>query len=176
MRLQVENCIVDIDENATREYYLSHPALYDCECKVCRAFLRHAPEFPEKVRAFFSSCGIDDMRLVTEVSPLDGDEGPGPYYIDGWFFAVGSMEGGDPPKVWYPPANKLKRFFSNLFDRKRYVSREVNDRLIRYSRQYEVDDDFLVSFSNQADLIPDDFPKDFVQINFTTHIPGLENE
>ena len=114
MKLEIENCIVDIDENATRAYYAEHPEHYDCECYVCRAFIAHAPDFPVEVKAFFASCGIDDMLLVNEVSPLC-DEDDDPLFVEGWYHVVGSMEGGEQLRSWHPPGYEVRKSFARLF-------------------------------------------------------------
>ena len=178
MRIEIENCTIEIDENATRAYYAEHPEHYDCECDTCRAFIAHAPDFPAEVKAFFASCGIDDMLFVNEVSPLGADD-EDPLFVDGWYHVVGTMEGGEPLRVWYPPAHKRRKFFARLFDKKLYAALlegEKETENIRESKELEVGPDFSVSFSNHADMLPPDFPEKRIQLAFMTHIPKLKKE
>ena len=176
MKLELEGCTVEIDEEATREYYRAHPERYDCDCETCRAFIRHVPDFPKEVKAFFASCGIDDMLFVTEVCPIDDDVDP--LFVDGWFHVVGSMEGGEPLSIWYPPRYKVRKFFARLFDKKLYAALlegEKESAGLRESKSFEVCDDFSVRFNNHADMLPPDFPKERIQIGFMTHVPKLKN-
>jgi hypothetical protein len=173
MIFEIGSCTVEIDETATREYYREHPEPYDCDCEICRAYIKHAEAFPNEVRAFFASCGIDDMLYVNEVSGF-GDDGGGTIPVEGWFFAVGSMRGGTPPTVWHSKQYEIRRAFAKRFDRKRYdemLELERISELERMSGEYKVCDGFSVRFSNRSDLVPEGFPKNRVQINFETELP-----
>ncbi len=177
MRLEIRNCTVNIDAEATREYYRNHPEPYDCGCDICRAYIKHAPDFPEEVREFFASCGIDDMLSVVEVSSYGEDEDPMP--IDGWFYAVGSIRGGEPSKVWHPPAYRRRKAFAKRFNKKLYdelCKLERIAELERMSGEYKVCGDFSVRFSNHLALVPESFPENRVQIRFETCIPKLKEE
>ena len=173
MIFEIGSCTVEIDETATREYYREHPEPYDCDCDTCRAYIKHAEAFPKEVRAFFASCGIDDMLYVNEVSGLGDGEG-GTIPVEGWFFAVGSMRGGTPPTVWHSKQYEIRMAFAKRFDRKRYD--EMLELEERMSGEYKVCEGFSVWFSNRSDLVPEDFPKDRVQINFETELPELEKD
>jgi hypothetical protein len=181
MKIELENCMVAIDAEATREYYARRPVepICGCGCEYCRSFIAHAHRFSDKVKEFFASCGIDDLLCVTEISPLYEKEGFA--YVDGWFFAVGSMEGGDPPQIWVPPLKGFRGLlYKLLFTGKK---RKENERHIeellevqRMSRELKIDDDFSVYFMNSGDLIPADFPENHVAIKFCTRVPLLPDE
>lgn len=172
MKLELDNCTVDIDAEATRAYYKSNPEPYSCDCENCRAYINRAPDFPEKVREYFASCGIDDMLYAVEVTTLYEDV-DGVLHLFATFHAVGTMEGGAPGTHWYPPAYRRRRFFARIFNKKLYeeiIELERLSDLERWSDPKYIDEDFSVVFSNRKDLIPKGFPENSLQIDLYTNI------
>ncbi len=171
MKLELDNCTVDIDAEATRAYYKSNPELYSCDCEYCRVYIDRAPLFPEKVKGFFSSCGIDDMLYAVEVTTLYEDV-DGVLHLFATFHAVGTMEGGAPGGThWYPPAYRLRRFFSRIFNKKLYeqiVESERESSLERASDPKYIDEDFSILFSNRKNFIQKGFPENSLQIDLYT--------
>lgn len=178
MRLGIGNTMIDIDEEATREYYAAHSGdLNDCTCAQCRNYRAAIPLFPEKVKAFFKDCGIDDMAAFVELTPYCGeDEG---YLYGGWYHIVGSIEGGNPPNIWIPPAAKLRRLFCKFFNKKKYEALLRGEEILsgeRHSDHLELSEDFSVWFSTREDLKADDFPENCIQLEIDAKIPWVLEE
>jgi len=172
MRIEIENCIIDIDENATREYYAKGDKINDCECADCENFRAFAPNFPDEVKEFFRSLGIDDMRVVRELSPYTLHEGK--LSTGGFYHIVGSMEGGYKPR----PAPDFRDTLRKMLGLKPSRHRNLLEDDTRESGIIYMDldapvDFFDVYFKVPCDLAPDDFPDNAVQLEFSTSIPWV---
>ena len=178
MRLEIDTCTVEIDENATREYYAAHiGGKNDCQCAECRNFRAAAPLVSEKVKAFFRDCGIDDMLDFVELTPYSSEKGD--YLYGGWYHLVGSIEGGKSPKIWLPPAARMRRIFYKLFNREKYealvrAAEDLSNE--RTSGILKLDECFSVWFSNRKDLIAKDFPENCIQLDIDAKLPWVIEE
>ena len=175
MVFTIGEAIINIDENATREYYAAHPAREGaCSCVYCRNYRAALPLIPDKVKAFFKSCGIDDMRDFVELTPFSSS-GKDCLY-SGWYHLVGSIEGGKAPETWLPPSAKARRILYKLFNREKYEAILRAEEAIgkeRMSERLDISDDFSVRFSTGKDLKEKDFPKNCVQLEIDALIPWV---
>ena len=89
------NTTVDIDVNATREYYSQHKPINDCDCTGCKNFRRAILNVGDKVKETFKSFGIDDMRYITEIIPWvnvnSHDSRNGLFWYQGFFHVKGKV-------------------------------------------------------------------------------------
>ena len=172
MRIEIENCIIDIDENATREYYAKRDRINDCGCADCENFRAYAPSFPDEVKEFFRSVGIDDMRVVRELSPYTLHDGM--LSVGGFYHIVGSMKGGYRPR----PVPGFRDTLRRMLGLKPSKHRDLPEDDTRESGIIYMDLDapvafFDVYFKVPCDLKPDGFPDNAVQLNFSTSIPWV---
>ena len=172
MRIEIEDCSIDIDENATREYYAKGEKINDCDCADCENFRAYASNFPEEVKEFFKSVGIDDMRVVREISPYTLHDGM--LSLGGFYHLVGSMEGGYKPR-------RVPRFGDTLrkmLGLKPIKYRDLPEDDTRESGIIYMDLDaqvffFDVYFKVPCDLKREDFPENAVELHFSTSIPWV---
>lgn len=63
--------LVEIDSEATRNYYLYHDCLNDCVRLGCQNFRQWTKYCPENIQEQFHQFGIDDLNQIIEILPCD---------------------------------------------------------------------------------------------------------
>ena len=146
---------IDVDVEATREYYAKHgrTVLEDCGCINCRNFYTVMSNPTEKVRAFFDSIGADPLKSP-EATWFDTNEnGIAYYYII--YHLVGTIIHADDIYTPHPNGNgaslKLESF-------------------------YEIDKDFKVGFLCKKDYVWKKFPDPCIQLEIDARLPWVLDE
>lgn len=165
-RIEIGQCVVEIDDEATRAYYAAGNRINDCGCDECVNFRAYAADFPIRTKEFFASLGIDDMRVIAELCPYTHHDGSA--LIGGFYHLVGSMTGGHAPRRVTGLRDKLREFFG-LGPRKR----PENGDDTRLSGVMEIGEELTVFFKTPCDLMPRDFPENAVQMEISTTIPWV---
>lgn len=169
MIIKINECTIEIDEAATREYYISHGIENDCDCTGCRNFREYVPCFPDKVKTFFRDIGIDDMKNIAEIIPIVTMEG-GLVYYGGFFHVVGKISGGTEIIQTIPCVETIKDEYGKVIGTQKVGEKQ---RKHMESEKLKVDESFSVYFSDACGLLPDDFPSGALQIEIETSIPWI---
>ena len=96
-RIQIGPWEIEYDREATRAAYAAMSSDGYCDCKSCRNYLANTRAFPEEVRQFFDSLGIDPAKpyeMSSAVPPPPCDEPL--YYEPVWYHCVGHVISGPP--------------------------------------------------------------------------------
>ena len=95
MIFDLGDTVVDIDVNATREYYTKYNPINDCNCTGCKNFRQAIMNCSDNVKETFKSFGIDDMRYITEIIPWvnvnSNDSRNGLFWYQGFFHVKGEV-------------------------------------------------------------------------------------
>jgi hypothetical protein len=84
--IKIQDWVLNIDVNVMRDYYSSQPTIR-CTCAYCRNFVKAYEIFPQAVKDFFSSLGIDPTKDVGEVYECNENE-DGTHFYGGGFHIV----------------------------------------------------------------------------------------
>lgn len=148
---------LNVDADKTREFYRSMPYLREsCSCAGCRNYEAAVLVFPEKVRCFFHSLGID-IRKPTEVY-VNQTNKDGTLFYGGFYHLCGSLLAEC--SVW---KNGLEESDSE------YLQREQE-------WTYAVSKMFRVSFRMDCDLLEAGFPRTALQLELEADIPWVLTE
>ena len=95
--------LVEIDTEATRNYYLTKNHLNDCACLGCQNFRQWTKYCPPEIHEQFHQFGIDDLNQIVEIIPCDmdmkGDQQQGMLYV-GFYQVIGRIiEYGESAKM-----------------------------------------------------------------------------
>lgn len=171
MLIKIGECRIEVDEQATRAFYAEHGVLNDCDCSGCRNFRAAAPSLPAPVHEFFSSCGIDDLRLITEIIPyvMQNDA----VLYGGFFHVVGKMSGANEATEIVPGFEPAK----TKLGRKLGLQRKSRT-MIAWSEtgKLVLDPHFLVYFKDGIDLPEPGFPENALQIEIGCSLPWVLDE
>lgn len=139
--------LVDIDVEATRNYYRNKMTKNDCNCSGCVNFRKFADECDNCIKQAFSDIGIGNMKYIYEIIPYE--ERAEDYEKEG-----GNLYGG-----FFPVIGKI-------------VSEET---LNSENSTRHITDYFEIFLADSVSLKPDDFPMPTLQIEILAHIPWLLN-
>ena len=145
MLFRFENTIADIDLEKTKSYH-KNKIIYSsdyCRCSGCKNFKRWAQHCSPVIRNAFQKIGIEDMRYFSEIGL--------PFIRD--------------------IQNKIV-FYSGMY----YVAGSLL-KTIPDSETPEVfpelPDYFQYCISDKHDLVPDDFPRPALQLDFYAYLPWI---
>ena len=74
MLFEFGKVFVDIEVEATRNFYRNKLAENDCACAECVNFRRFADSCDARINQAFSDMGIDNMKYIYEVIPYNGKQ------------------------------------------------------------------------------------------------------
>ncbi len=149
MLFEFEKQTVNIDVEATRNYYKEKKPINDCSCPGCRNYRQYIKEqCSNKIKEFFAEIGIDDMNCITEIIPL------GAYRDD------------------YEKDNCLN--YMGFYHVKGEIIESQRDKY--YERWTAITESFHVSIHDEIALLPDGFPTPCVQAEIKAYIPWVLNE
>ena len=171
MLITIGECKIEVDEKATREFYSEHFYPNDCSCSGCRNFREAVSTLPAPVHEFFSSCGVDDLRLITEIIPYVMKDGLMLY--GGFFHVVGRMSGAaarsELVSTSRPSASKLGRLLG--------IQKRGHETLSwSESATHELSPGFSVWFKDGIDLRQPGFPENALQIEIQCELPWVIGE
>ena len=169
MKIYINECIIEIDEVSTREFYNSHISDNDCDCSGCRNFRKFIPCFSDKVRDFFKSCGIDDMKKIAEIIPfvtLPDDQ----VFYGGFYHVAGKIIGGNETIQTIPCYEPKKDNFGKVIGTEKVGEKK---KIYIASDKLEIEERFSVYFSDVCSLLPEGFPTDAVQLEIEANVPWI---
>ena len=171
MLITIGECKIEIDENATLAFYAEHGELNSCGCSGCRNFREAVSTLPPAVHEFFKSCGIDDLRLITEIIPYVMQDGLLLY--GGFFHVVGRMSGGIEKTETIPGHEPSKTKLGRLFG----IRRKTHTLLAwSESKQKELAPRFSIWFKDAIDLPEPDLPENTLQIEIQWSLEWVLDE
>ena len=139
--------IVDVDVKATREYYKRTDMINNCSCSGCRNYREHMKQCNEKIKDFFSRIGIDNMNYITEIIPLD---------------------------VFRDEYEKEQCIAYTGFY---HVVGRIIEKKTKYEQEWiKIDTNFAAIVHDDIDLLPDGFPKPYLQVDISAYIPWVLDE
>lgn len=143
---------IDVDVEATREYYAKHgrTVLEDCGCINCRNFYTVMSNPTEKVKAFFDSLGVDPLKSP-EATWFDTNEnGIAYYYL--YYHLVGTIiEAKDTCTV----------------------ATEHSPSSLKIECLHEIDKDFKVGFRCKKYFVYEKFPDPCIQLEIEARLPWV---
>ncbi|WP_284640785.1 hypothetical protein [Paenibacillus silviterrae] len=147
----ISDWILEVDVKATREYYQCHPKITDgCDCIYCKNFVAAVELMPQDVASFFESLGIDPTK-EGEVSEYC-ENTDGTHLYGGFYHVVGNIING--PDCWVNTDSEVNHLSSNLL--------EISG--------------FSFGFTYTISLLPADFPKPAIQLEFQGNVPWILEE
>ncbi len=154
MIFEINKMVVDIDVEATRNYYTQVDRLNDCSCSGCVNYRKYTKECNNKIKDFFSGIGIDDMNYIAEIIPLDVtcDAYEQDYCIDymGFYHVKGEI---------------IENKQSSLGQQE-----------IIQDKWEKIDEKFYVTIHNEIALLPSGFPTPCLQVEIFAHFPWVIDE
>lgn len=154
MIFEINQIVVDIDVEATRNYYAQVDRINDCSCSGCVNYRQYTKECNNKIKDFFSGIGIDDMNFITEIIPLDVtcDAYEQDHCIDymGFYHIKGEI---------------IENKQSSLGQQE-----------IIQDKWEKIDENFYVTIHNDISLLPDGFPTPYLQLEIFAHFPWVIDE
>lgn len=159
MILRFGECTAEIDADATRRWYAAHPLVNDCGCGGCENFRRWtaSPHCDPRIRETLAALGLDSPDLVAELIPWDTTAeqyaAHGGNWYGGFYHVIGAVKDG---------ADLLEAAKNPQFEPERFS--------LRITDQFAL---FLYYHTNQAELLPDGFPRPVLQIEIDAYIPWL---
>ncbi len=151
---EINQVVVNIDVEATRNYYAQVDRINDCSCSGCVNYRQYTKERNDKIKDFFSGIGIDDMNFITEIIPLDvsSDAYEQDHCIDymGFYHVKGEI----------------------IEDKQSSLSQQecIQD------NWEKIDENFYVTIHNEIALLPDGFPTPCLQLEIFAHFPWIADE
>ena len=155
MRLEFGQFVIDADPERTRAYYETDPGI-TCTCSGCRNYARAAEAFPEGLRDFFRTLGIDSKKPA-EVY-VNCTQKDGTLFYAGFYHLCGKLVQGQ--GGWHT------------------VVSDDTGKTSAWDREscYPVADGFLIAFTEDAALVAPDFPRPVLQLEIDASLPWLLEE
>ena len=171
MLITIGECKIEVDEKATREFYSEHFYPNDCGCSGCRNFREAVSSLPASVHEFFRSCGVDDLRLITEIMPNVMQDGLLLY--GGFFHVVGHMSGAIEKTERVPTSESSCSKLGRLLE-----IRKRGHEILSWSESamYELAPCFSIWFKDAIDLRQPGFPENALQIEISCKLPWVIDE
>ena len=151
MQVQLGIYKLDVDVDRTHRFYLEADGI-DCDCDGCQNFTQAAASFPQVVQDFFRQFGVD-LNKPAEIYGIYAPSDDSVFY-GGFYHICGSILKGTEP--WIP----------------------LEDNRFQLDEQYqiELDEEHIVFFTNDVQLLEDNFPTPVFQIEIHFTLPWLLNK
>jgi len=150
---EINQMVVDINVEATRNYYAQVDRINDCTCSGCVNYRQYTKECNDRIKDFFSKIGIDDMNCITEIIPMDVscDAYEQDHCIDymGFYHVKGE-----------------------IIENKKSLSQQE----CIQENWKKIDENFYVTIHNEISLLPDGFPAPCLQVEIFAHFPWIVDE
>lgn len=150
---EINQMVVDINVEATRNYYTQENRMNDCSCSGCINYRQNTKGCNDKIKGFFSKIGIDDMNYITEIIPMDVscDSYEQDHCIDymGFYHVKGE-----------------------IIENKNPLSKRESIQ----DKWEKLDENFYVTIHNKISLMPDEFPTPCLQVEIFAHFPWIVDE
>ena len=144
---------IDIDVEKTKAFYHNaENVTKHCNCPGCRNFEQAVAVINPNVISLFSAMGID-MKKAAEVYGIDSYK-EGMLYYGGFYHVCGQIVCGG------------------------YTYNKIDDKTYELEREsvIVIDENFEFGFTEEIDLLEDDFPEPVVQLEFHATIPWVLDE
>jgi hypothetical protein len=145
---------IDADIESTRAFYRDHAVkIADaCDCADCQNFDKAIRRVSADVLHFFDSLGIAPCKGA-EVYNVTGGEPDtnGLILYHGFYHLSASLSKGDP--IWIPHEKQGKRLNMSAF--------------------YALNEHFRIGFTEEVELLEDNFPKPCIQLEILVHLPWI---
>jgi hypothetical protein len=155
MRFEVGNFIIDVDIPTTKQVYSGLPFMTDkCNCDGCKNYLKASSQFPEVIKDFFDSIGVNINKPAedTQYSP-DKDH----VQYGGFYHLCGKIIKGE--SAW-----------ESISDKKASI-KKLNE-----SKCHALTKDFLVWFQGDCSLLEDSFNSPCFQMEILATVPWVIRE
>ena len=153
MLFEFGNYILDIDVDKTREFYIhAQNITADCDCQGCRNYVKWAEELSAEPKYT-----LENMGVLLEKTPevyVNCSNEDGTLYYGGFYHVCGKIVRGKNP--WMTITEN-----SRTFDEGTFVS---------------LADGFRVSFTEDIDLLEENFPTPAIQMEILANIPFVLSE
>lgn len=141
---------VDIDVEKTKKFYeQAHLISSGCSCPGCRNFTKAVDFLTENVKEIFVKMGIDMKKMCEVYVCMELDEHT--LYYEGFTHLCGTIINGG--YVWKEADEELK--------------------ILDPSSLVTITEDLKIGFTDEIDLIEDDFPTPVIQLEFSIAIPWV---
>ncbi|MBN9393356.1 MAG: hypothetical protein J0I20_35320 [Chloroflexi bacterium] len=137
--VEIGGWLLEVDKERTAETYQKLSKI-ECSCRYCLNYVKAYEYFPPTIKAFFEQFGIDP-RKDAEVYTFQ-DDGDPIYDYYGFYHFVGRI---------------LRLPDSNIYS---------PETPVRDIAAIQIFEDFRVSFNTENALVPKDFPRPTVQLEF----------
>lgn len=138
----LQDWVLKIDVEKTKEYYDSITVEEGCDCDYCKNYIKNCKTFSQEVLDFYTMLGIDPQKEGEFMEfETDTDE----HLYMGFYHLVGEIIKKPSKKKWD----------------------DLN--IIRV-------DNMKFTFTDELDLVPEDFPKPVIQLEFEVVLPWLLEE
>ena len=119
-RIQIGPWEIEYDREATRAAYAAggDSSNYYCGCQGCRNYLANTRAFPEAMRQFFDSLGIDPEKPSHLGCAIATGENE--YFCSGWYHVIGRYASGEAI-----PHKLTEDFWVELTPSPVYVPKEI---------------------------------------------------
>ncbi|MDI3478507.1 MAG: hypothetical protein PWQ59_2032 [Thermoanaerobacterium sp.] len=140
----LQNWVLMIDAERTKEYYDSIAVEEGCLCIYCKNYIKNCETFSKEVLNFYTMLGIDPQKEGEFMEfETDTDE----HLYMGFYHLVG--------EIIKRPGNETKKWDDlNII--------EI--------------DNVKFTFTDDLDLVPENFPKPVIQLEFEVELPWLLEE
>ena len=150
MRLKYGSYDLDVDVRRTREFYEKAETVGEsCGCDGCVNFEKAANVLPAEIKDFFGSLGVN-LRKASECYVIHTDE-DGKLVYGGFYHICGVLLSGE--GAWVKVSENTA-----AWDQK---------------RTFAVNEDFLIFFQKEIDLLEEGFPQPVIQMEFSARIPWM---
>ena len=135
--------IIDVDVEKTREFYRYYT--YGCTCDGCKNFRKYAEICPDALKKWFEMLGLE-IGKPSEVFYIN-EEDENKLFYGGWWHLCGKVINTD-----------------------RHTEILENGTKAIVSEGYYVTENFNVSFHNECNCVPWNFPKPCIQIDISARL------
>ena len=166
-RVQVLKWVLDIDYEATTATYEKLPRVWpSCMCLYCQNFNAACNMLPKEFVRLCFSLGIDPTKAAEVYEMGRGQEEQTRFY-GGWYHVVGRI-------VLRP--GKKRTLYNRVW--RQIIRRVTGNHCPEPSVEsgYRTASGFRVSFTEVAHMVPDDFPRPVLQLDFSGDIPWILEE
>ena len=151
MIFEFGNFQIDVDVEATREYYSTHgvTVLEDCGCINCRNYYAAMSQASDKIQEFFQSLGLDPLKTPEATFWAIREDGLA--YYDIYFHLIGTLV-------------KTVDIYEHHDD---------GGETWRLDVFHEIDENFKIGFCNKRSFVGKKFPEPCVQLEIYAHLPWV---
>ena len=158
MIFKLGESIIDIDVEKTREFYRTANIITDgCTCDGCRNYVKATQYFPKNVQELFDEWGID-LNKAAEIWAICGFDNGKVLLYGGFYHVCGKLL--TDTDVWCAKQNDK---INTLKKREK-------------SLMYEIEKNYSIGFTEDCDLLEENFPAPVIQLEIDFCVPWVLKE